>query len=66
MKSDFKLDEMAKPHEILKVLFLRTDFLGEEYLAKIGNSNHLVYVRLLNKEQIAAAKFERQLVVTSV
>ena len=64
-KSDFKIDELMKPEEALKVLFLSSDYFGEEYIAKVGASKQLVFVRLVNKQEIKNAKFEKQLVVGS-
>jgi hypothetical protein len=62
-KGVFQIDVSARPEHILKVLFLCSDYFGEEYICRVSNSSFMLYVRVLDKEAVINDQFEGQLVV---
>ena len=62
-KTLFRIDDNIKISELSEVVFTSSDYLGHEFIARVGESSYLMYVRVIKKQEALGIKFENQLVV---
>ena len=56
-KTLFRIDDNIKISELSEVVFTSSDYLGHEFIARVGEGSYLMYVRVIKKQEALGIKF---------